>query len=68
MPLKSEKEIVGLEEAYDQVAYKTPAQFEGDTQLVANQGPEAAEGFEKEVPEYEKEKDGKGIPIRRCCT
>jgi hypothetical protein len=57
MPLKSEKEIVELEEAYDQVTYKTPNEFEGDTQLVSDTGPEAAEGFDAAVPEYEKEKD-----------
>ena len=57
MPLKSEKEIGELLEAYDQVTYKTPEQFEGETKLVANTGPEAAEGFEASTPEYEKEKD-----------
>tara|TARA_R110000824_G_scaffold245720_7_gene434853 strand:- start:8 stop:814 length:807 start_codon:yes stop_codon:yes gene_type:complete len=57
MPLKSEKEIAQLEEAYGQVTYNTPDQFEGETQLVSDTGPEAAEGFEAEVPEYEKKKD-----------
>lgn len=57
MPLKSEKEIAELEEAYESVVHQIPEDLEGDSDLISNTGPEAAEGFESSVPEYEKEKD-----------
>ena len=54
MPLKSEKEIAELEEAYESVVHQIPEDLEGDSDLISNTGPEAAEGFESSVPEYEK--------------
>jgi len=57
MANKNTQDMIGLMETYSTAVGTQQTELEGDSTLIAGTGPEAAEGFESEVPELEKEKD-----------